>query len=202
MKAVKLYKRIALIVGIVSTICSIIGFFFFLDKVGIVDIEDLLESEDTSYSSDKVEAILQAAEKIHDYMIDNEFYYPNPLEGPFDTRYDDGTSKRTCCATYVSWVLQDVGLIEDNEHRDWTGGVEEILLKRPKEWKFIKVTSFSEMEPGDVGCYHDGDLSRFTHVNIYAGDNKFWDAGGNTNINSREPVSRGFPDRGVWRYIG
>lgn len=202
MKAVKIYKKIALIASIVSIISGIIGWFFFLDKIGVIDIEDLLIDGGDGYSSEKVEAILQAAEKIHNYMIDNEFYYPHPLAGPFDIRYNDGKSKRTCCATYVSWVLQEVDLIEDDEHRDWTGGVEGILVKRPAEWKFIKVTSFSEMQPGDVGCYHDGNPNEFTHVNIYAGDNKFWDAGGNTNIYSREPVSRGFPDRGVWRYIG
>lgn len=201
MKAVKIYKKLALIVSIVSVISGIIGWFFFLDKIGVIDIEDLLIEGGEGYSSDKVEAILQAAEKIHYYMKDNDFYYPDPLLGPFDIRYNDGKSKRTCCATYVSWVLQEVDLIEDDEHTDWTWGVEGVLAGKSAEWKFIKVTSFSEMQPGDIGCYHDGK-SEFTHVNIYAGNNKFWDAGGNTNINSDDPVSRGFPDRGVWRYIG
>lgn len=202
MKAVKIYKKLAVIASIIGVISTIIGWFFFLDKVGIIEIKDLLlAGDDSSYSSDKVKAILQAAEKIHDYMRENDFYYPDPLAGPFDIRYNDGNSKRTCCATYVSWVLQEVGLIEDSEHSNWTGGVKGILDKRPDEWKFIEVKSFAEMQPGDIGCYHDGS-SKFTHVNIYAGDNLFWDAGGTKNVRSEKPVVRGFPDMGVLRYIG
>lgn len=203
MKTVKTYKKVIIIVSIISTISTIIGWFFFLDKVDIIDLEDLLLEEGGGYSSDKVKAILEAAEKIHDYMRTNDFYYPHPLGGPFDIRYNDGNSKRVCCATYVSWVLQEVGLIEDSEHANAVSGVVRALEKRPDEWKCIKVNSFAEMLPGDIGCYIDKDYTvNFTHVNIYAGDTLFWDAGGDYYIKNEEPKARGLPDKYIYRYIG
>lgn len=159
MKAVKLYKRIALIMGIASAICSIIGFFFFLDKVGIVNIEDLLMTEGSEYSSDKIEAILEAADKVDFYISTGDkpgqhgFTYsgdPNDFNYP---RYNSGNRKGTCCATYVSWILQEVGLVEDSEHFDWVPTAEDILKKH--KWEKITISDIDDLKPGDVGFYRN-----------------------------------------------
>lgn len=159
-KAVKIYKKIKIIliiIAIIVAIMCIIGLFFILDEEGIIDLDKLLldGEEETSYSSDKVEAILQAADKIDFYIStgsDSGQHGYTYTSGPFNLRYNSGNYKGSCCATYVSWILQEVGLVEDSEHFDWVPTAEAVLSSK-SEWKKVYVSDLSDMKPGDVGFY-------------------------------------------------
>lgn len=87
--------------------------------------------------------------------------------------------KSTCCATYVSWVLQKCGYIKDSEHFDNCGD-EQVLLKA-KGWKEIEGKD-SNLKPGDIIIYFNG--SERLHTDIYVGDGKKLNAGGNWSIRS------------------
>lgn len=137
--------------------------------------------------------LLESAKKIDEYMADNDYYYPNPLKGPFDTNYDDGNSKRTCCATFVSWCLQDAGFI--NQHTDYSGDIYN-WLKDDSNWELVNVSDMADLQPGDVGVYYDDD---YYHSNIYAGDSKFWDAGTDEKVKSKGTTSHNVPTY-VFRY--
>ena len=85
--------------------------------------------------------------------------------------------QNTCCATYVSWVLQKCGYISDSEHFNDCGTEEDLLLS--KGWKKIS-GSLSNLQPGDIIIYFSGG-SR-VHTDIYVGDGKKLNAGSDYSI--------------------
>lgn len=111
--------------------------------------------------------------------------------------------KATNCALLVRWALKDMGLLErddffyytyGNTFR-WTGNTEahlrqnlEILEVRKTARQLI---ANGYLQPGDICCWHS-----MQHVNVYAGSNRWFDAGrGGTNGHWE---SFGHMDSGGW----
>ena len=143
-------------------------------------------------NGDKITSgILDIAETIHAYMEENNYtycvYFNNDLEECSNktqcslakTFEKSKTSKKSCCATYVSWVLQEAGYLTEEEHSNSASGLRGILLN--KGW--IKITSVADLQPGDVLCY-DG------HIEIYAGDSKVYNAGSGPIIRADAPSKK------------
>lgn len=77
--------------------------------------------------------------------------------------------QNTCCATYVSWVLQETGYLTKQEHIDnYLNGANNLIryLER-KGWKEVDE---KDIMPGDILCYSG-------HIAIYGGRGKQYDAG-------------------------
>lgn len=55
-----------------------------------------------------------------------------------------------CCATLVSWALQNVGVMPDEDHID---GAESLASYCLDELKGEKIETSEELEPGDILCY-------------------------------------------------
>lgn len=133
--------------------------------------------------------IVSKAKKIHDYMAKNKYYYEvnntNLLASTFE---GSKKYKKVCCATYVSWVLQEVGLLSDSEHTNSSPGLYKLL--KSKEWKEIS-GGISNAKPGDILFYNSEGYSK-GHTDIYIGNNKKYNAGYNEAIWSISPeeVSR------------
>lgn len=143
--------------------------------------------------------ILECAENIHKYMEDNNYTYcvygGNRYEecGTYgkshglDATFEESKTghHNTCCATFVSWVLQEAGYITRDEHIEYgcngTGGLTRLL----KAKGFTRV-ELSELEAGDIIIY-DG------HVEIYAGDNTKYNAGSGEAIRRDSPYNFGNP---------
>jgi len=143
-------------------------------------------------------AIIECAKMIHEYMEANNYtycvYYSNNYEecGDFgkscglNTTFEKSKNgfHNTCCATYVSWVLQEAGYLTEEEHInngcDGAGNLSDTLIN--KGWKKI---TYSQIEPGDVLCYGRG------HVEIYAGDNTVYNAGSGGAIRGASPHYKG-----------
>lgn len=118
------------------------------------------------------------AKEIHDYMRENNYGYCT-----YDNRCNhDGNcglnvtfeaSKNnyhnTCCATYVSWVLQETGYITKQEHIDnYLNGANNLIrFLSKKGWK---VVDKKDIMAGDILCYNG-------HIAIYGGNKKQYDAG-------------------------
>lgn len=118
------------------------------------------------------------AKEIHDYIRINNYGYCT-----YDERCEHKekcglnvtfeASKKgyhnTCCATYVSWVLQETGYLKKQEHIDnylnGANNLKNYLIK--KGWKKI---NNEDIMPGDIMCY-DG------HIAIYGGRRRQYDAG-------------------------
>ncbi len=136
--------------------------------------------------------ILQIADEIHKYMENEEYSYcVYGSNGSEECSSSDRhglnitfeASKtgyhHSCCATYVSWVLQETGYIADSEHTDSATALMNLLMN--KGWS--KISSISELEPGDV-LYYSG------HIEIYAGDGKVYNAGSGNAIRNSSPANK------------
>lgn len=190
-KRIKWIRRIIAIASIVTTVVSV--YLWFSDITVYADVRKQEEVGITSELSDgsiapsgSVQALLESCEKIAKYMNNHNPRYTYSWSG-LTTRYDDG-SPYSCCATYVSWCLQDAGFIEDSQHFDNVYGDHELqnctpqtiptdgvwsVLYNDSKWKQFVVDDESKMYKGDVVIYKTGK----SHINIYAGDGQYWDAG-------------------------
>ena len=134
-------------------------------------------------------SIIECAKAIHEYMEQNGYTYcvygGNSYEecGTYGKSHglsrnfeDSKTNKNTCCATYVSWVLQEAGYLSTEEHQDGANNLTSLL--KSKGWTVI--TNSSQFEPGDVLTYDH-------HVEIYAGDGKIYNAGSGRAIRGASP---------------
>lgn len=145
-------------------------------------------------TSASIQGLLDSAKKIDDYMADNGFTYSQDYD--FNKVYNEGDIKYACCATFVSWCLQDAGFISNSEHVNSVDGIIETLEKHSDEWKKVYVKDMSELQPGDVGIYkNNGD----SHANIYAGDSMFWDAGTPNKVETKGVTSHNLPSSYVFR---
>ena len=134
--------------------------------------------------------IIQKADEIHKYMEENNYlycvYYSNDYEecGKYNDKCGLNSTfeasktgyHHTCCATYVSWVLQEAGYIDVKDHSNGA-----ITLKDNLKKKGFKEVSISEAQPGDILYYSYG------HIEIYAGDNKVYNAGSGSAIRGSSP---------------
>ena len=103
-------------------------------------------------------------------MKDNNFYYSlNTSE--LGEVYTSST-RGSCCATYVSWILQDLGLIAT--HTNYSGDWDSILGNDSK-WERFTAQDDSDLQPGDINVFGEA------HTNIYAGNSTCWDAGDGSN---------------------
>lgn len=135
--------------------------------------------------------VIEVAQKIHSYMEQNKYTYcvygGNSYEecsgGGHGLNSTFEASKtgyhHTCCATYVSWVLQEAGYLSDSEHNDSASGLQQIM----KNKGFQMITNEADLQAGDVLCYS-------SHVEIYAGDNKIYNAGSGNAIRNASPAKR------------
>ena len=128
------------------------------------------------------------AKEIHDYMRENGYGYctydyrcNHDGECGLDVRFEKSKVDyhNTCCATYVSWVLQETGYITAKEHKDnnLNGANNLIRFLEQKGWKEVNK---DEMKPGDIMCYNG-------HVAIYGGAGKQYDAGSKQMIETVAP---------------
>lgn len=142
------------------------------------------------------DSIVGTAKIIHEYMEQNSYSYcvyggnsyeecgkstANGSKHGLNRTFEESKTgyKHSCCATYVSWVLQECGYLSDSEHTDSANTLQSLLTS--KGW--IKISSVSELQPGDILCYNH-------HVEIYAGDNKIYNAGSGKSIRNSSPSNR------------
>lgn len=139
--------------------------------------------------------IVQVADEIHKYMEQNNYSYCvygcNDLEewiggcGLSTTFEASQANKHSCCATYVSWVLQITGHISDSEHKDGATSLSNLL----EEKGFTRVSN-NELEAGDIMVYYYNSHEP-EHIAIYAGDRKVYNAGSGSAIRGASPANEG-----------
>lgn len=138
--------------------------------------------------------ILGIADTIHKYMEANNYKYCvygtnsgeehiNGVGCGLNRTFEESKTgyQNSCCATYVSWVLQEAGYIEASEHTNGAHSMDRLL--RGKGWQVIN--NINELEPGDILYYSSG------HVEIYAGEGKVYNAGSGSAIRNASPAGNG-----------
>ncbi len=138
-------------------------------------------------------SIIEMADMIHKYMEQNNYTYCVKVNMYGDECAQYGKSHglnatfeasktgfhNTCCATYVSWVLQEAGYIDPSDHSDGAISLAGILMNK-YGWKKVSV---AEAQAGDVLYYTDG------HIEIYAGNNTKYNAGSGKAIRRISPYT-------------
>ena len=130
------------------------------------------------------DAILARAAEIGAYMAKHKWRYQDKTYRAKSTF--DATRKLehpgATCSHYVSWILQDVGLLvagkrisHDNGKVTGTGNLLgcQVIQAKGKTWDKL-----ADLRPGDV-CVWDSNLA------IYAGSGKWYDAGGPFSANTK-----------------
>ena len=125
------------------------------------------------------------AKEIHNYMSKNKYSYSTTGSELASTFKGSKSKKKVCCATYVSWVLQESGYLSDSEHTNGATSLYSLLVN--KGWK--QVSSVSNAKAGDIFFYSDNGNKDYYHTDIYAGNNKVWNAGNDNDILSNNPTS-------------
>ena len=131
------------------------------------------------------DAILARAAEIGAYMVKHKWHYKDATYKAKDTwTATKALSKPgSSCSHFVSWVLQDVGLLtagkrisHDNGKVTGTGNLLgcQVIQAGGKTWDKLP-----DLRPGDV-CVWDSNLA------IYAGGGKWYDAGGPFRSNTKD----------------
>ena len=131
------------------------------------------------------DAILARAAKIGAYMVKHKWHYKDGTYKAKDTwTATKALSKPgATCSHFVSWVLQDVGLLaagkrisHDNGKVTGTGNLLgcQVIQAKGKPWDKLP-----DLRPGDV-CVWESNLA------IYAGNGKWYDAGGPFRSNTKD----------------
>lgn len=131
------------------------------------------------------DAILARAAEMGAYMVKHKWRYQDKTYRAKSTF--DATRKLehpgATCSHYVSWVLQDVGLLEAGKRISHDGGKVtgkehligcQVIAAGKKTWDKL-----ADLRPGDV-CVWESNLA------IYAGGGKWYDAGGPFSANAKD----------------
>lgn len=131
------------------------------------------------------DAILAKAAEIGAYMVKHKWHYKDATHKAMSTwAATKALSKPgATCSHYVSWVLQDVGLLESGKRISHDGGKVtgtgsllgcQVIQAKGKTWDKL-----ADLRPSDV-CVWDSNLA------IYAGNGKWYDAGGPFRANTKD----------------
>jgi len=131
--------------------------------------------------------LLEVADQCHEHMEKNNYTYSlstSQLPSSWEATW---TAPYTCCATFVSWVLYEAGYTNQGNYpihsasglSNWCGG---------QGWQ--KITSYSELEPGDV-VFMTSNSSKggIGHTQLYAGNGQWFNAGSTDAIRRASPYT-------------
>ena len=131
------------------------------------------------------DAILAGAAEIGAYMVKHKWHYQDKTYRAKSTFNATKALEHpgATCSHFVSWVLQDVGLLTAGTRISHDGGKVtgtgnllgcQVIQAGGKTWDKL-----SDLRPGDV-CVWDSNMA------IYAGNGKWYDAGGPFQANTKD----------------
>ena len=146
------------------------------DEAGPEELLALLEKYNTRLEADKEKGV--------------KWWYTNKgTPSTWAAATSINAKKATNCAQLIRWALKELGVIEKNDFFYFTynntfkwGGSTESHLKAhaeiiPVHKRARSLIASGYLKPGDICCWHS-----LQHINVYAGKNKWFDAGrGGTN---------------------
>lgn len=154
------------------------------------DLDDLLKIDLNEISAGA--SILTVAQQIHDAQRHYIYYTEHPsglnsLTGGNIEKAIDNPKQTTCCATYVWSVLYKAGYFTEEEVNSTNYNSQVFLNAKLRELGWEKIVVPSELEPGDIVFMEKPGGSNPDHVQIYAGDNKWYNAGSTYSIQGEAP---------------
>lgn len=127
----------------------------------------------TELSGKYASTILEKSKQCHDYLRNNKYTYKQAgISVPITS-----SVKTVDCSSFVSWVLYEAGFTEFAGHQKTSS----YFRRNPMNWQKI---SKANLQAGDILVYTG-------HVEIYAGDGKYYNCGGNSSIQAVAPSTMG-----------
>ena len=150
------------------------------------------EQEIFEYVENSGGSIIEAADQLHQAQITWTYsvggdLYSNDIESSINN-----PNQVTCCATYASSAIYRAGYFSEDQMNSFnynsSNGLYNFLLDNG--WQSIN--SYSELQAGDIVFMDtDGGSRDITHVQIYAGDGLWYNAGATEAIQRASPYSQG-----------
>lgn len=137
-----------------------------------------------SVESGTIGAILSKAKEIHECLEKNKASWSVDI---LPTYEEIRNSKYVCCANYVSAVLIDAGCIDKSEYTPGAATLESVLARKNS---FKKISNYSDLKTGDiVFMTRENSTSGTGHVQIFAGNSKWYNTGSTGTIQDTSPKS-------------
>lgn len=137
-----------------------------------------------SVESGTIGAILSKAKEIHECLEKNKASWSVDI---LPTYEEIRNSKYVCCANYVSAVLIDAGCIDKSEYTPGAATLESVLARKNS---FKKISNYSDLKAGDiVFMTRKNSTSGTGHVQIFAGNSKWYNTGSTGTIQDTSPKS-------------
>ena len=150
------------------------------------------EEEIFTYEAGLGGTILEVADQLHQAQINWTYSVGGDLFWNNIELSINNPNQVTCCATYVSSVLYLSGCFTEEEMNSFNYNSSNELydfLERAG-WQIIQ--NYSDLQAGDV-VFMDSSLNKATigHVQLYAGDGLWYNAGETEAIQRTSPYSQG-----------
>ena len=148
--------------------------------------------------------ILEGAEKVHTmYEQQGWFYYQDLDQLKWnDINYStNNPSKATCCATFVGSAFLIGGVFTAAEINQFNYNSQYGISELCEKHKWTKITSYSKLAAGDIVIMSrasGGDSPG--HVQIYAGNGLWYNAGSTSSIRRDSPYSSDASSRFLWAW--
>ena len=150
------------------------------------------------------QGILDGAKTVHTMYEQNGWYYYSSLD---QLRWNDikystnNPSKATCCATFVGSAFYVGGVFTEEQLNQYNYNSQYGISELCEAHNWIKINSYSALQAGDVVIMSgpEGGSSP-GHVQIYAGNGTWYNAGSTNAIQRVNPYSSDASARFLWAW--
>lgn len=154
------------------------------------------DSSDDSYgglSAGDAKGVIEGAEKVHTMYEQQKWSYytsTNQLIWRDINKSTNNKTKKTCCATFVGSAFLIGGVFTESQINNYNYnsvyGINSLL----SDYKWIKINSYGSLKAGDVVIMTaPGSGSGPGHVQIYAGNGTWYNAGSTNAIQKSNPYA-------------
>jgi len=150
-------------------------------------------SSSSTNTAGSASGVLEGAKKVHTTYEQEQWAY---YDGYGDLKWNDinystnNPSKKTCCATFVGSALYVGGVFTESEINKYnyndTDGISDLCQNNG----WTKITSYSDLAAGDIVIMTSNSSGGAPgHVQIYAGNGTWYNAGSTDAIRRENPYS-------------
>ena len=148
--------------------------------------------------------IIEGAETVHTMYEQEVWAYYTDLN---QLRWNDikystnNPSKMTCCATFVGSAFYVGGVFSESVLNQYNYNSALGINSLCQDHNWIKITSYSQLAAGDIVIMSgSGRGSSIGHVQIYAGNGTWYNAGSTSAIQRANPYASDGSSRFLWAW--
>ena len=147
--------------------------------------------------------IIEGAEKVHKMYESQRWFYYNSL-GQLkwnDIKYStNNPSKATCCATFVGSAFLVGNVFPENVINKYNYNSVDGINSLCSAHNWIKISSYGSLKAGDIVIMTAPGSSGPGHVQIYAGNGTWYNAGSTNAVQRANPYSSDASGRFLWAW--